>query len=294
MADIDKIVKALQASVPGLSVGKAEGSALEVRDWVKMPELEGILGVPGFPCGLVTMLYGKRDSSKTTCATTAMISCQRDGGVSILLDTEHKYDMKRASAMGLVDPMIVRADTIEDAFEKFLLVIKHLREVEKFDGKICCVWDSLGATPSRAEMNEDVKDFSMTAAKIIKGWLRKLLYYIRESKVAFIIVNQVYSKPVTFGKTTTTYGGSGPTYHSAIMLEFTQIGRVRPKKAKTTQDFAGIKALVECTKNHLAQPFKKIELLVDWKGYAVGRDVEYVPDEIKAKYVPIAEDGDVE
>ena len=58
MADIDKIVKALQASVPGLSVGKAEGSALEVRDWVKMPELEGILGVPGFPCGLVTMLYG--------------------------------------------------------------------------------------------------------------------------------------------------------------------------------------------------------------------------------------------
>ncbi len=276
--NIDKIVKALEADVPGLSVGKADDNPLDVREFVKMPALEDVMGVPGFPCGLVTMLYGKKDCGKTTCATMAMIACQQEGGISILLDTEHKYDMKRASAMGLVDPMIIKADTIEDAFEKFLLVIKHLRDVEKFDGKICCVWDYLGATPSRAELDEDVKDFSMTAAKVIKGWLRKLLAYIRQSNVAFIIVNQVYSKPVTFGKTTTTYGGSGPTYHSAIMLEFTQIARVRPKKAKTTADFAGIKTLVECTKNHLSQPFKKKEILIDWKGFAVDRDVEYLPE----------------
>lgn len=261
---------------------------------------------------------------KTTFAVEALASAQRDGGIAILLDTENKFSLKRAEQMGLDIRrlIIIQATTIEDAFEKFQAMVNLIKnkvrcidkktgeiipkdEYDKLDSvkkkkyhldpiyaskKVVCVWDSLGATPSEAEMDDSVKDFSMTAAKVIKGHLRKTVRYIRDTKLAFVIVNQVYTNMNQFGKKTTSYGGSGPEYHSAIILEFVKMGGVRPKAGKAGEDFCGIDTQIECVKNHLSQPFKKIKVAIDFKGFVVDRDPEYAPEEI-IKELKGIEDG---
>lgn len=320
--DFDALVKGASDYVDGVFVGEEDSALLTVNDWIKMPKpFQEIMGTKGLPCGLITMAYGKKDSAKTTFATEALASVQRDGGIPILLDTEHKYDLKRAAKMGLKRPIVIQAKTLEEAFEKFVSMIIFLKTVGEYvvdkdfktkgvdyvvgeivdeetyksfsathkknvhkelkyaDKKICCVWDSLGATPSAAELDEGVKDFSMTAAKVIKGQLRKVLHYIRDTKVSFLIINQVYSNMAMFGKKTTPYGGSGPEYHSAMILEFAQLGRIRPPGVKSPEPFCGIKSQVEVVKNHLAQPFKKAEFHVDHLGFVIDRDAEYAPEE---------------
>src|SRR5207237_199897 len=111
--------------------------------------------------------------------------------------------------------------------------------------------------------------------------MRKLLRYIHDTKVAFIIINQVYTNMNAFGKKTTAYGGSGPLYHSALILEFTKIGRARAPGGKSGEDFDGIKTKIEAVKNHLGQPFRSLEVAIDWKGFVFDRQVECVPDFMK-------------
>lgn len=281
--DITDLVASAKKFVKGIYVPTGgDQSLLEISDWIPMPtKITELIGSPGLPCGLVTMAMGKEDCGKTTFATTALISAQKNGGIAILVDTENKFSLKRAEQMGLnvKKTIIIPALTIEEAFDKFVTMINHIKSQKKYkDRKIVCVWDSLGATPSDAELDENSKDFSMTAAKIIKGRMRKLLRYIHDTKVAFIIINQVYTNMNMFGKKTTSYGGSGPLYHSALILEFTKVGRIRAPGFKSGEDFHGIRTKIEAVKNHLGQPFKSMEVAIDWKGFVFDRDVERAPD----------------
>ena len=314
--DINDLISSAKKEIDGVFSATEDSELVQVNDWIKMPApIQKVIGAEGIPCGLITMVIGKKDCGKTTFAVEALASAQRDGGIAILLDTENKFSLKRAAHMGLdVRKMIIiQATTIEEAFEKFQamvnLIKNKVRCIDKKTGevvskdqyddmtpankkkfvldpiyaskKVVCVWDSLGATPSEAEMDESVKDFSMTAAKVIKGHLRKTVRYIRDTKVAFVIINQVYTNMNKFGKQTTSYGGSGPEYHSAIILEFVKMGHVRPSGVKAGEgDFCGTKSQIECTKNHLAQPFKKVDVEIDFKGFVVGRSPEYAPEEI--------------
>lgn len=314
--DITDLLISARKEIEGVFVADEESSLLEVSGWIPMKKpIQDVMGTPGLPCGLITMAQGKKDCGKTTFATEALISAQQCGGIAILLDTENKYSLKRASQMGLdiKKLIIVQAVTIEEAFDKFIAMINLIKnktrlihrdtgevitkaQYDKLKSqekkriieeqtyahkKVVCVWDSLGATPSDAEMDETTKDFSMTAAKVIKGKMRKVIRYIRDTRVAFVIINQVYANMNTFGKKTTSYGGSGPEYHSAVILEFSKQGHIRPTGMKSGDGpFCGIKTEVECIKNHLAQPFKKVNLEIDFKGIIVdGRSPEYAPEE---------------
>lgn len=325
--DIDDLISSARKEIDGVFIADSETELLQVKDWIVMPKpIQKVIGAQGLPCGLITMVIGKKDCGKTTFAVEALASAQRDGGIAILLDTENKFSLKRAEQMGLDIRrlIIIQATTIEDAFEKFQamvnLIKNKVRCIDKKTGeiipkeaydkldsvkkkkyhldaiyaskKVVCVWDSLGATPSEAEMDDSVKDFSMTAAKVIKGHLRKTVRYIRDTKLAFVIINQVYTNMNQFGKKTTSYGGSGPEYHSAIILEFVKMGGVRPKAGKAGEDFCGIDTQIECVKNHLSQPFKKIKVAVDFKGFVVDRDPEYAPEEIIEESKGIADDND--
>jgi len=291
---------------------------LEVTDWIPMPKpIQDLMGTPGIPCGLIIEVYGKKDCGKTTFATEALASVQREGGIAILLDTENKYSLKRAAAMGLDVKrlIIIKAKTIEEAFDKFqamVILIKNKKDwTDKKTGelltqkqyeelksaqqkklvpnfkysnkKVCAVWDSLGATPCEAELDDNKTDFSMNAAKAIKGRLRKILYYIKDTRVSLVLINQVYSNTSSFGKKTTPYGGSGPEYHCAMIMEFAALGRIRPPGVKPPADFCGIHTQIEVVKNHLGQPFKKGLVDIDWKGFVVSRDAEYAPEDFNER-----------
>lgn len=258
-------------------------SLIEVKTWIPMPdEFSKLMSAPGIPCGHVIEAYGPKDSGKTTYATLSLVETQKIGGVAVLLDTEHKFSLKRAAAMGLdvSKLVVVQATSIEEAFEKFGSVIKKIKSNASYRNRpVTIVWDSLGQTASQAELDTTKTDFSMTAAKVIKGELRKVRQMIARENIAFVIINQVYTNMNTFGKRTTPYGGSGPDYAATIILEFKQKSRVRLPKMKSPEPFVGIHVEVECVKNHIGQPFRKLEVDIDHRGFCFGRDVEAAPEE---------------
>jgi len=220
----------------------------------------------------------------TTCCNEALASVQRAGGIAILMLSELKYDEKRAADQGIkVDGkkgslIKYRPKTIEEVGD-IIFEISGIIDRSKTTKPICILWDSLGATPCENELNEKRSDFSMDAAKAITGVLRKTQGLIRDKNIAFIMINQVYDKiSGGFGKKTATKGGKSPRYYSALQLNFSRLGRIRPPGKKTSDPFCGIKIQIEAEKNHLGQPFKKIEMEIDWRGFVTDRKPEYAPE----------------
>lgn len=258
-------------------------SLLEVSDWIPVDDdFKFVMDCQGIPCGHVTEVYGKKDSGKTTFATQVLVDTQKEGGIACLLDTEHKFSLKRAAMMGLdvKKLVIIQAETIEQSFEKFVKFAEKVSEKPEWSKrKVSIVWDSIGQTPAAAELDEKVKDFAMTAAKVIKGEFRQKRGFIAKQNIAFLIINQVYQNMNAFGKQTTPYGGSGPEYAASLILEFAKIGRVRPKGLKSPEPFAGSKIMVECVKNHIGQPFRTKEMFIDWSGFVEEKEVSYTPEE---------------
>ena len=284
--DIEDIIReAKKHKITGILIPRKNADLVEVPDWIPMPKpILKILGTPGIPCGLITMVYGKRDSGKTTFSIEALASAQRENGIAVLIDTEHKFNFKRAELVGLDrnSLALVRAASIEQVFDKFVGIVNIIKNNPKMKNrKMVCVWDSLGATPTDAECDGKSKDFAMTAARVIKGGLRKVVRFIHDTKVAFVIINHSYTKMVSWGDPDQPYGGSGPEYHSALTLKFTKIGRVRPPKAAKESPFCGIRTKIECVKNHLGQPFAFGEVQIDGKGFVVDRDPTYVREYVE-------------
>lgn len=253
---------------------------IEVSSYITMPkDIQRLIGVQGVPCGLITMAYGLPDCGKTTYANTALLSVQRSGGIAVLIKTEEKYSLKRAEAMGInVKKLgIFRPRTIEEAGDQIDKVVNFVK-AKNPKKKVCIVWDSLAATPCDAELKENRTSFSMDAAKAIRGMLRRSQQAIRDTNVAILIINQVYDNMNMFGEKTTPYGGKGAIYHSAMILKFAKVGRIRAHDADKKDDFCGITTKVEAVKNHLGQPFKTAEFDVDWKGFVFDRKPEVTPE----------------
>jgi len=254
---------------------EAHSSLVEVDDWIDMPEpFCDVMGTEGLPCGHIVEAFGSPDSGKTTFASYALMGAQRANGIAILIDTEHKYNIKRAEAMGLNRKgfIITRAETIEEVFDKFVGWMKIIRGNDKWaKRKVSMVWDSLGSTPCRNELDEGTKDHNMKAALAITGGLRKTRYFLRKTNSSFLIINQAMAKQTTgqWQKKTKAKGGFGPEYFSSIILEFTRMGRIT-KQTKGVKEKIGIVSKVEAIKNHLAPPFQSAKIEIDRLGLIYG------------------------
>lgn len=250
---------------------------LQVKRFIPMhPEFQRLIDAPGIPCGLITEIYGAPDSGKTTFCTEILKQVQLDGGIPILLLSELKYDLPRAKDIGVnVNKLLIRRPrTIEEVREHIHDIVTLIAKV-KSDRPVCIVWDSLGATPCENELNEKRGDFAADSAKAITSVLRKTQAMIRDHNIAFVMINQISTKiGVSFGKKTQAKGGFSPKFYSALRMEFVKVGRVRMSGEKSGDDFTGITTKIEVEKNHLGQPFRTLEVSIDYKGFVFDRSVE--------------------
>lgn len=273
--DFSDLVAAAKGVVPDIFIPE-EGSLTEVSEWIRMPDpICEVLGdLPGLPCGHIVEVLGLSDSGKTTIITHAFVGAQQDDGIAVLIDSEHKYDIVRATAMGLNAKhlIIVPIETIEEAFDKFVEMMKLIRANPAWSKrKVVFAWDSIGSTPCMDELNEKTKGHAMLAAKAIKAGLRKTRYFLRKTNASLLLINHVYDKQVKspWEKKTTGYGGHGPEYFSSVRLECKYIGKIARKKKVDGKDVSikyGIESEIECIKNHMAAPFRKVRIGIDRKG----------------------------
>lgn len=175
-----------------------EDDLLQVKSWIPLkPFFKQGTGGDGFPCGHITQLIGKPDSGKSTLAMEGMVSCQKLGGIVYLIDSEHKFSMKRLALMGgsPKDVVVIQTENLEeawDAIEKILNEVQTLRE-EGVTEPMMMVWDSVAASVPESIMESESGDHHVAVeAKMNNKNVRRLRQAIKKNELACVFINHYY------------------------------------------------------------------------------------------------------
>jgi recombination protein RecA len=225
-----------------------------------------VIGVGGMPYGRIMEMFGAENSGKTTLMNRMLAGVQRDGGIAVLCETEHKYDPTWAELHGVVLEQLVllQPPHLEAATEQFEAII------DKAEGKrILIALDSVAATPCKKEVEEGVSGTPGIgeAARVWSRSLRILSSKINKHQVAIVLVNQVRTKiGVMYGDPTTTPSGNAIKHYASL--------RLAVNHGKGIDGHAGRYINVTMLKNQLAPPFRKAALRLDFaKGFNIRWEV---------------------
>ena len=197
----------------------------EMKSWAHSgsPTLDFNLGTFGFPTGIVE-LAGMSRSGKTTLGLMAMKSFlkeNKDDGVAVILSSENRDNKDYALQLGLPVNriIIVKVKYVEGMFMQVKKIIRDADEIlaeDKMTPKFFFLWDSLGATLSKAEVDtmnenserldkaiskgEDIDDFElknekmMAFAKEAKKFAKSIMSEMYNHVIHFIILNHQYEQ----------------------------------------------------------------------------------------------------
>lgn len=171
----------------------------QITSWIEMGEwFQQGTGGPGLPAGHITTVLGKNNSGKTTFIMEAMRSAQNMGGLAYIIDSEHKFDLKRYKLMGgkPEDVLFFKGDTLEmawDAIGEIIHDTRILRE-EGVNAPILVCWDSVAASvPGKiADEKESGQAHFAVEAKLNNKNIRKFRQAIRELNICFVNINHFY------------------------------------------------------------------------------------------------------
>jgi RecA/RadA recombinase len=260
------------------------------------PELEYNLGILGFPVG-ITEVGGVSKSGKTTIALMAMKHHQMSypTGLRVILSSEERDNREYAEQIGIDtdDVLIIKSKFIEDLFYKLQIRINQVLEIwkaEKLPGKpkIFVMWDSLGATNSRAELETFAKNTQNYLEHIQKGnkldmkhakmgdfasagkrCMKAMLAQLYELDIVFVILNHVIDDFQTGGKVST--GGSWVQFLPTLRLRTSRTGWEKIDEIEVAQH---TKVTVE--KNDFgSRKSTMIEILLGYGIILSKTDIEY-------------------
>lgn len=227
---IDKIVKRFN-SEDVIKFSEKDGFR-DMKSWAHTgsPTLDYNLKTFGIPTG-ITEIAGKSRSGKTTLGLMAMKWFLRENpesGIAVILSSENRDNKDYALQLGLpVDRIIiVKVKYVEAMFmqiKKLIMDVDEIMAEEKMKPKFFFLWDSLGATLSKSELdtmeentklmeralekNVDISDFElknekmMAFAKEAKKFAKSIMAEMYSHVIHFVILNHQYDQ-TTMGVTT--------------------------------------------------------------------------------------------
>jgi RecA/RadA recombinase len=280
------------------------------QEWIDMsPAYKQTFNLPGMPVGHMSMIYGKSDTGKSTMATELAAYAQKQGIVPVFIITENKFSEARATQMGVNLENSILFKGVKTIEEGCLLIKNILDDLDnpklkdfKFD--VCFIWDSLGATPTKDELerkeDEGEGGAMMKAARVMKEeFQRYLVHRINGTRAescpynaTLFIVNQGYMSPpnIQMGKRNTTiepYGGDSLYLPSTLVF---RIGGVMTRSAKVDATRNGekmnyaIKSGILLEKNHITETSAKGTIICTNHGFIL--DDKTAMDEYKKQYAP--------
>lgn len=174
---IDKIVKNFN-NEDVIKFSEKDGFN-EVKSWshTGSPELDYNLKTFGFPTGIIE-IAGKSRSGKTTLGLVGMKNFLKENpetGVAVILSSENRDNKDYALQLGIdVERIIIIK--IRYVEKMFLIVKKLLTDVEKIfkedklgEPKYYFMWDSIGATLSKSELDTMDENTETLTKKFNKG-----------------------------------------------------------------------------------------------------------------------------
>lgn len=217
----------------------------------------------GLPEGRLISIDGNESSGKSLLAQTCLKKTQDDGGVAVLIDTESSASKGFLKAINLDLSKIVYAQPgcIEDVFatiEKIVKFVKKNNETANRKKKITIVWDSVAATPTKAEVDGDYDSNKIgeTARKISQG-LKKIIEVISKEEITLVFINQLRHNISSFGygEKWTNPGGKAIPFYSSVRIRLSSMGKIK----KSTDEVIGMKVQAKVIKNKIAPPHRECD-----------------------------------
>lgn len=211
----------------------------------------------GLPEGRIVEIFGPPSIGKSHLATQIAISTQKVGGVVVYCDTENAVNPEGLQQLGIdVTKNFVYCEPacIEDLFKVVESTIGKVRELKK-DVPVTIIWDSVAATPPKAELLAEVdKDGIGQAARAISKGMRRITQLIGGSNVLLLVLNQIrYKIGVLHGDPTVTSGGMSIPFHSSVRIQLIGGSRIEGKDGS----IVGINVEAKLVKNKVAPPFRR-------------------------------------
>ncbi len=230
--------------------------------------LDLALNMPGIPVGRLTVVRGWESSGKTSLITHLLAETVRRGGIAVLLDAEFAFDEDRAARMGLArnDLLLAQPETMEEAIRLIEKSIKVIRE-QTPDALATIVWDSVGGTPTKSEIEGEFGDSKAIGAhaKLVSQAMRRIMGQISKENIALVIVNQnkelVETGPFAGSADSSTMIARRPLqFHASTIIDMRKAQELRVGDKDSPA--YGILSRAKITKNKCSNPFGKAEIKV--------------------------------
>lgn len=276
----------------GKDLVSAEAEKVQVESWITLSQdFKDIVGGEGLPQGHITQFFSEGpDSGKTTALITAMIECQKQGGIVNLIDSEQKFPWDRFTLMGgdktNVNHIVV--DSLEeawDAWDNLGKVALEMRE-EGFTGAIMAAWDSIPASVPDAIMGEkdSAKAHVAVEAKINNKNVRKLRQMIRRAKLTAVFINHSYWTMPQFPQRPEEVlkGGTEMYFMTTLAIRFKK-GKKIEREFKGEKQRVGQTVHVEVKKGHFSGRTVKKALNIIDRGFVSDEDLKEYIASLKGK-----------
>jgi len=223
--------------------------------------LDAAFGFKGWPGGKIFELAGPPHCGKTTISAQATVEAQKLGLDTYLLETEKTSSIPYFTKLGVDTSKlhIVRKTDDSLTLQGCAEFLRSLGRAYRGNPKpTLVVWDSLGATPTDAEMERDIGDKKVgDAAGVLKQTFRILPQLLAEANIALLIINHEYQ---TFGQVSykTTYGGSAVKYLSSLRIGLRKVDSIKLPNG----DIVGMEGELRVTKNKYGMPERKIRYAI--------------------------------
>lgn len=241
----------------------------------------------GYPQGRLIELYGAAAAGKTSAAVHALVAAQQGDGVlvdwvdngygviqptpsdtemkeglSILIDSESKFDISRASAMGLnpaklhrIQGSIEKPLTVESMIESLSTIMDRVQGIPEFqtgERPVVIVVDSISAAATEDEMEGNaLKGGIASKPRTVRAALRKLTGRFAALNVTCFMVSHLAANIGSVG-TTPTGSGKAIGYFASLRFNlkkgFNQDLSLEGKQVGITTQF-------NCTKSSVSVPF---------------------------------------
>lgn len=274
--------------------------------WIEMSEaFQEVIGFPGFPEGHVHEVYGPSDCGKTTMLLEMAVGAQKKGILPIFVITEKKWSWERAEIMGIDRNFSLFRDDlsfIEEACD-FINIVLEDQKNGNLPHDIVFLWDSIGATPSKAEWEAqeehekqvakvseaggDMKDIKkssggmMVAARVIRERIQRVIQHkITATRninfpynATLFIVNHGYISPNPMPglpPSLVPYGGGGLKYALSMMIRQGKPSGIhyKHKAKKNGVDITwGTEVPLVLEKNHINGIVRHGDVIVTPYGY---------------------------
>ena len=244
----------------------------------------------GIPGGKLTEIYGPNSSSKSLLGANILFGCQRQKGISVLLDCENsanKEFIQQASHCDTNKIARYTPESLERVFAKIYKVIEFIRSKKGVDVPIVIVYDSIGVSPCERELREVELPENYTKeqfkkivggneqpgerAKICSKEFRKLNTIMEKYNATVVILNQTRAKiggfaPMGMEAKTTAGGGNALPFYASCRIETKTQLKIEKKLSAKKKKILGINIKLKNIKNKTHRPFVEsdnIQLLFD-------------------------------